>query len=88
MADDNLADALYGFTNYVMNERVRCYNEGVDAERERGLDETELKAAVDAYNAVWQSWSDITAHNVEVCRRAAMTAALNAVRRTHGQETK
>lgn len=35
MPDDDLADVLLGFTNYVMNERVRCYNEGVDAERER-----------------------------------------------------
>jgi hypothetical protein len=35
MADNDLADALHGFTEYVMNERVRCYNEGVDAERER-----------------------------------------------------
>ena len=39
MPDDDFADALHGFTNYVMNERVRCYNEGLDAgianERER-----------------------------------------------------
>jgi hypothetical protein len=35
MPDNDLADALLAFTNYVMNERVRCYNEGVDAERKR-----------------------------------------------------
>jgi hypothetical protein len=33
--DSDLADVLHAFTNYVMNERVRSYNEGVDAERER-----------------------------------------------------
>jgi hypothetical protein len=31
----DLNEVLLGFTNYVQNERVRSYNEGVDAERER-----------------------------------------------------
>lgn len=35
MTDDDLTDVLHGFTSYVMNERVRCYNDGIDAERER-----------------------------------------------------
>lgn len=35
MADSDLNDVLLQFTNYVANERVRAYNEGVDAERER-----------------------------------------------------
>lgn len=31
----DLADVLAQFTNLIMNERVRAFNEGVDAERER-----------------------------------------------------
>jgi hypothetical protein len=38
MPDNDLADALAQFTNYVMNERVRCYNEGVDAGRATEFD--------------------------------------------------
>lgn len=34
-ADADLATVLGGFTNYIMNERIRAYNEGLDAERER-----------------------------------------------------
>lgn len=33
--DTDLAEVLAQFTNLIMNERVRAYNEGVDAERER-----------------------------------------------------
>lgn len=33
--DTDLADVLQQFTNLIMNERVRAYNEGLDAERER-----------------------------------------------------
>lgn len=44
--DSDLADALHGFTNYVMNERVRAYNEGVDAERKRCADLVTSRAAV------------------------------------------
>lgn len=38
-----------------------------------------VESALIAYNAVWQGWSGIDAHNVEVVRLVAMTAALNAV---------
>lgn len=31
----DLNDILLDFTNYMQNERVRAYNEGVDTERER-----------------------------------------------------
>lgn len=31
----DLNEVLLAFANYVQNERVRSYNEGVDAERER-----------------------------------------------------
>lgn len=34
-ADADLATILADFTNYIMNERVRAFNEGVDWERER-----------------------------------------------------
>ena len=34
-ADRDLATILGQFTNYIQNERVRAYNDGVDAERER-----------------------------------------------------
>lgn len=27
---DDFLEALSGFTNYVQNERIRCYNEGLD----------------------------------------------------------
>lgn len=33
--DTDLAEVLLQFTNLIMNERVRSYNEGVDAERAR-----------------------------------------------------
>jgi hypothetical protein len=33
--DTDLAEVLAEFTNYIMNERVRSYNEGIDVERER-----------------------------------------------------
>lgn len=39
MQDVDLVSVLEGFTGFVRNERVRCYNEGLDAgiaaERER-----------------------------------------------------
>jgi hypothetical protein len=34
-ADKDLAEVLAQLTNLIMNERVRSFNEGVDAERER-----------------------------------------------------
>jgi hypothetical protein len=40
---------------------------------------SELDAAIAAYNAVWEGWSEpIDAGNVDEVRRAAMTAALAA----------
>lgn len=32
---DDLTDILGALANFIQNERVRAYNEGVDAERER-----------------------------------------------------
>ena len=58
MPDDDLADALLGFTNYVMNERVRCYNEGVDAERERCLQAARDCPALDENGYICQK-SDV-----------------------------
>ena len=34
-AEQDLVAVLAGFTNFIQNERVRAYNAGVDAERER-----------------------------------------------------
>lgn len=33
--EDDVVDVLAGFAGLIHNERVRAYNEGVDAERER-----------------------------------------------------
>lgn len=37
-----------------------------------------LTRAVGAYDAVWQWWPDLTAKNVDECRREALRAALSA----------
>jgi hypothetical protein len=43
---EDLADALMQFTNYVMNERVRCYNEGLDDGK---AEVAKLRAALSRY---------------------------------------
>lgn len=49
-------------------------------EREQAIREQDrrISLAIAAYNAVWQSWSGLDAHNVDECRNVAMTAALAA----------
>ena len=49
-------------------------------EREQAIREQDrrIRLAIAAYNAVWQSWSGLDAHNVDECRHVAMTAALAA----------
>ncbi len=42
----DLNDILFGFTNYVSNERVRAYNEGVDTTIERCAQRLEELASV------------------------------------------
>ncbi len=47
--DTDLAEVLAQFTNLIMNERVRSYNEGIDAER---------AAAGEYYKAVYKNLKD------------------------------
>ena len=51
--ESDLNDVLFGFTNYVQNERVRCFNEGVDAMK---ADNAKLRAALKEAGEAMLDW--------------------------------
>lgn len=50
--DSDLADILHSFTNHIMNERVRSYNEGLDA----GIAMERARCAKIAENEIDPEW--------------------------------
>jgi hypothetical protein len=74
MPDYDLANALFGFTTYVMDERERCFNEGFD----KGVTQERERCAKIAENEI----VDDMKRRLKLQVSIENNAAINAIART------